>query len=62
VPAITGIQRISKPGLRIYKKAESMFKVYEGLGIAIVSTSKGVMTDNEAREQKTGGEVIANVW
>jgi len=61
-PAITGLQRISKPGLRIYKKTDVMPKVYGGLGVAIVSTSKGIMTDSEAREQKVGGEVICNAW
>lgn len=59
---IKGITRISKPGLRIYAKAEEMPKVFNGLGIAIVSTSKGVMTDREARKQKIGGEVMAYVW
>lgn len=61
-PAITGLKRISKPGLRVYKKAESLPKVYGGLGVAIVSTSKGLLTDNEAREQKVGGEVICYAW
>lgn len=59
---IKGITRISKPGLRIYAKAEEMPKVFNGLGIAIVSTSNGVMTDREARKQKIGGEVMAYVW
>lgn len=59
---IKGITRISKPGLRIYAKAEEMPKVFNGLGIAIVSTSNGVMTDREARRQKIGGEVMAYVW
>lgn len=59
---ITGLTRISKPGLRIYAKAAEMPKVFNGLGIAIVSTSKGVMTDREARKEKIGGEVIAYVW
>lgn len=61
-PAITGLKRISKPGLRVYKKAESLPKVYGGLGVAIVSTSRGLLTDNEAREQKVGGEVICYAW
>lgn len=61
-PAILGIKRISKPGLRIYKKADELPKVYGGLGVAVISTSKGLMTDNEARESKMGGEVICYVW
>ena len=59
---IKGITRISKPGLRIYAKAEDMPKVFNGLGIAIVSTSNGIMTDREARKQNVGGEVMAYVW
>jgi small subunit ribosomal protein S8 len=59
---ITGIKRISKPGLRVYAKADELPKVLNGLGIAIVSTSKGVLTDKEAREQAVGGEVLAYVW
>ena len=59
---ITGLKRISKPGLRIYAKVDEVPKVLNGLGIAILSTSKGVMTDKEARAQKVGGEVIAYVW
>lgn len=61
-PAITGIKRVSKPGLRIYSSVENMPKVIRGLGIAIVSTSKGVMTDRRARKEKVGGEVLAFVW
>ena len=61
-PAILGIRRISKPGLRIYKKADELPKVYGGLGIAIISTSKGIMTDTEAREKKIGGEVLCYTW
>lgn len=61
-PAILGIKRISKPGLRIYKKADELPKVYGGLGIAVVSTSKGLMTDNEARDKKMGGEVLCYAW
>ena len=61
-PAITGIKRVSKPGLRIYSSVENMPKVIKGLGIAIVSTSKGVMTDRRARKEKVGGEVLAYVW
>lgn len=59
---ITGLRRVSKPGLRIYSNVEDMPKVMKGLGIAIVSTSKGVMTDREARKQNVGGEVLAFVW
>jgi small subunit ribosomal protein S8 len=61
-PAILGLKRISKPGLRIYKKADSVPKVYGGLGVAIISTSKGLLTDNEAREKNLGGEVICYAW
>ncbi|WP_077616031.1 30S ribosomal protein S8 [Caenibacillus caldisaponilyticus] len=59
---ITGLKRISKPGLRVYAKADELPRVLGGLGIAIVSTSKGILTDKEARAQKVGGEVIAYVW
>ena len=59
---INGLRRISKPGLRIYASYEDLPKVLNGLGIAIVSTSKGLMTDRQAREQKIGGEVLAYVW
>jgi small subunit ribosomal protein S8 len=59
---IAGLKRISKPGLRVYASAENMPKVLGGLGIAIVSTNKGVITDKEARKQKIGGEVLAYVW
>jgi len=59
---IRGLRRVSKPGLRIYAGYEDMPKVMNGLGIAIVSTPKGLMTDKKAREQKIGGEVIAFVW
>jgi len=61
-PAILGLKRISKPGLRVYKKADELPKVYGGLGVAIVSTSKGLLTDEEARENKVGGEVICYAW
>ena len=60
--AITGIKRVSKPGLRVYANCEDMPRVMNGLGIAIVSTSKGVMTDKEARKNNVGGEVLAFVW
>ncbi len=59
---ITGLRRVSKPGLRIYSNSKDMPKVMKGLGIAIVSTSKGVMTDREARKNNVGGEVLAFVW
>ncbi|MBQ6469991.1 MAG: 30S ribosomal protein S8 [Lachnospiraceae bacterium] len=59
---ITGLKRISKPGLRIYAGSENLPKVLGGLGVAIISTNKGVMTDKEARKQKIGGEVIAYIW
>ena len=59
---ITGIKRISKPGLRKYAKAEDLPKVLNGLGIAIISTSAGVITDKEARSKQVGGEVLAYVW
>lgn len=59
---ITGLRRVSKPGLRIYTSCEDMPSVMRGLGIAIVSTSKGVMTDLQARKQKVGGEVLAFIW
>lgn len=59
---ISGIKRISKPGLRIYSSVEDLPKVLNGLGIALISTSKGIMTDKQAREQKVGGEVLAYVW
>jgi small subunit ribosomal protein S8 len=61
-PAITGIKKISKPGLRIYKKNDELPKVYAGLGVAIISTSKGLLTDEEARANKVGGEVICYAW
>lgn len=61
-PAITGLKRVSKPGLRIYSDVENMPKVMKGLGIAIVSTSKGIMTDRKARQENVGGEVLAFIW
>ncbi len=60
--AITGLKRISKPGLRVYVEASNMPKVLNGLGIAIVSTNKGLVTDRQARALKVGGEVLAFVW
>jgi small subunit ribosomal protein S8 len=59
---ITGIKRISKPGLRVYAKADQLPRVLSGLGIAVISTSKGLMTDKQARKEGLGGEVIAYVW
>lgn len=59
---ITGLRRVSKPGLRIYSSCEDMPKVMKGLGVAIVSTSKGIMTDRKARELNVGGEVLAFIW
>ena len=59
---IQGIRRVSKPGLRIYTDCENMPKVLKGLGTAIISTSKGVMTDKQARKENVGGEVLAFVW
>ncbi|MBQ8648645.1 MAG: 30S ribosomal protein S8 [Clostridia bacterium] len=59
---ITGIRRVSKPGLRIYTNVEDMPRVMKGLGIAILSTSKGIMTDKQARKANIGGEVLAFVW
>ncbi|MEF2248216.1 MULTISPECIES: 30S ribosomal protein S8 [unclassified Paenibacillus] len=59
---ITGLKRISKPGLRVYTQAAEVPRVLGGLGIAIISTSKGVMTDKEARQVKSGGEVVCYVW
>ncbi len=59
---INGLKRISKPGLRVYAKADEMPRVLNGLGIAIVSTSDGLMTDKEARAKKIGGEVLAYIW
>jgi small subunit ribosomal protein S8 len=61
-PAITGIKRISKPGLRIYSGYDKLPKVLNGMGIAIISSSKGVITDRQARADKLGGEVLAFVW
>ena len=61
-PVIQGLKRVSKPGLRIYSNVEDMPKVMKGLGIAIVSTSKGVMTDRQARKENVGGEVLAFIW
>ena len=62
VPVIKEISRVSKPGRRIYTKADNIPKIQNGLGIAIVSTSKGIMTDNDARSKKIGGEIICRVF
>ena len=62
IQVITGLRRVSKPGLRMYSNVEDMPKVMKGLGIAIISTSKGIMTDREARKQNVGGEVLAFIW
>lgn len=59
---ITGLKRISKPGLRVYARSEEVPMVLNGLGIAIISTSKGIMTDKEARKENIGGEVLAYIW
>lgn len=61
-PVIRGLRRVSKPGLRIYTSCEDCPRVMRGLGVAILSTSKGVLTDREARKQNVGGEVLAFVW
>lgn len=61
-PVITGLRRVSKPGLRIYSDVENLPKVMKGLGVAIISTSKGVMTDRQARKENVGGEVLAYIW
>ena len=62
LPVIKDIKRVSKPGRRIYARAESIPKIQNGLGLAIVSTSKGIMTDNDARSQNVGGEIICRVF
>uniref|UniRef100_A0A7V4N3G5 Small ribosomal subunit protein uS8 n=1 Tax=Thermodesulfobacterium geofontis TaxID=1295609 RepID=A0A7V4N3G5_9BACT len=61
-PVIAGVKRISKPGRRIYKGYRDLPKVFDGFGIAIISTSQGIMTDHEARKRKVGGEVICEIW
>lgn len=62
VGVIKGLKRVSKPGLRIYSNAEQLPKVLKGLGIAVISTSRGVMTDRQARQENIGGEVLAFIW
>jgi small subunit ribosomal protein S8 len=61
-PAINGLKRISKPGLRIYKKSDELPRVLNGLGTAVISTSKGLLTEKEARRQEAGGEVVCYIW
>ncbi len=61
-PAISGLKKISKPGLRVYKKSDKLPKVLNGLGVAVVSTSQGLLTDKEARKQAIGGEVVCYIW
>jgi small subunit ribosomal protein S8 len=60
--AISGLKKVSTPGLRIYKKADDLPRVLNGLGIAVISTSKGLLTDKDAREQSMGGEVVCYIW
>lgn len=62
IPAINGLKRISKPGLRIYKNSKELPRVLNGLGTAVISTSKGLLTEKEARRQDTGGEVVCYIW
>jgi len=62
IPAISGLKRVSKPGLRVYKPAEQLPRVLNGLGTAVISTSKGLLTDKQARSQSLGGEVICYIW
>ena len=62
IPAITGLKRISKPGLRVYRSADKLPKVLNGLGSAIISTPKGLLTDKDARKNLVGGEVICYIW
>jgi len=61
-PSISGLKRVSKPGLRVYTKADRLPRVLGGLGVAVLSTSQGLMTDREARKNKVGGEVLCYVW
>ena len=61
-PAIGGLKRVSTPGLRVYKKAKDLPRVLNGLGVAVISTSKGLLTDKEARQQSMGGEVVCYIW
>ncbi|HEY6538288.1 MAG TPA: 30S ribosomal protein S8 [Candidatus Dormibacteraeota bacterium] len=59
---LTGLRRVSRPGLRVYRGSQSIPRVFGGLGVSVVSTSKGIMTGREARQQRLGGEVLAEVW
>jgi small subunit ribosomal protein S8 len=62
MPAISGLKRISKPGLRVYKPADELPRVLNGLGVAVVSTSRGLMTDREAKREAVGGEIVCYMW
>lgn len=62
ISAISGLKRVSKPGLRVYKPADQLPRVLNGLGLAVISTSKGLLTDRQAREQSVGGEIICYIW
>jgi small subunit ribosomal protein S8 len=62
VPALSGLKRISTPGLKVYKNASELPRVLNGLGVAVVSTSKGLLTDKEARKQSVGGEIVCYIW
>jgi len=61
-PMLTGLKRISKPGRRVYVKCKDIKSVYGGIGVALISTPRGVMTDKEAREKKMGGEILCHIW
>lgn len=61
-PAISGLQRVSKPGLRVYKKSNELPRVLNGLGVAVISTSEGLLTDKDARKKSLGGEVLCYIW
>jgi small subunit ribosomal protein S8 len=61
-PIVVGIERVSRPGRRVYAKADAIPSVLDGLGVSIVSTSQGIVTDKKAREKRLGGEVLCNVW
>ena len=61
-PEVEGIKRVSKPGLRVYKNKDKLPYVYGGLGVAIISTNKGLLSDREARKNKLGGEIVCEVW
>ena len=62
IPALSGLKRISSPGLKVYKNASELPRVLNGLGIAVVSTSKGLLTDKEARKESVGGEIVCYIW